>query len=104
MKELLNNVLFVCEEIDSIANGTNEQYESLYDFIADALDIEYTCDSRKQYLGCRFAVSLGGPSIYVNTRTGNVEGYWGGNYIERSFSSAAQSELDSICEGYFDSF
>lgn len=104
MNDLLENVLSVVDELDSIAEGINDQYESMYDWLEGALDIEYTCGSRKNYLGATIAVTLGGPNIYVDTRYGVVRGYWGNESYERSLGDSASRELDSICEEYFDSF
>ncbi len=47
-----------------------------YDYLMDALDIEYTVNSDKTYKGSRVLVSFGGPNIWINTLTEEVEGYW----------------------------
>jgi len=49
---------------------------SAYDYLQDALDIEYVVNSKGDYLGARILVAFGGPDIWVNTRTGMVEGAW----------------------------
>lgn len=104
MQELRGQVNYVVDEIESISNGTNDRYESLYDYLADVLDMEYICNSRKEYLGARICVAWGGPGIWIDTRRGVVEGYWGGESYEASLDASSQRELDSICEEYFDSF
>jgi hypothetical protein len=73
--------------VDSIANDlTTGEYDfepecegderSAFDYIKDALDIEYTISSAGDYLGARILVAFGGPNIWINTRTNVVEGYW----------------------------
>lgn len=52
---------------------------SAYDYLQDALDIEYIVSSKKEYLGARVLVAFGGPNIWINTRTKTVEGYWWGD-------------------------
>lgn len=47
-----------------------------YDYLADALDIEYIVSGDKSYLGARVLVAFGGPNIWINTRNNQVEGYW----------------------------
>lgn len=47
-----------------------------YDYLKDALDIEYVVNSKGEYLGARVLVAFGGPNIWINTRTKTVEGYW----------------------------
>lgn len=47
-----------------------------YEYLADVLDIEYVVNSKHEYLGARVLVAFGGPNIWINTRTNQVEGYW----------------------------
>lgn len=47
-----------------------------FNYLQDALDIQYIVGSDKQYLGARVLVAFGGPNIWINTHTGTVEGYW----------------------------
>jgi hypothetical protein len=58
---------------------------SAFDYLQDALDIEYIVNKDKEYLGARVLVAFGGPNIWVNTRTKVVEGYWWGEYAKASF-------------------
>lgn len=65
------------------ANDYHGEYEkgdilSAFDYLADALDIEYIVTSDKQYKGARVLVAFGGPNIYINTLTKEIEGYWWG--------------------------
>ena len=53
-------------------------YMTAFDYLQDALDIEYIVNSRKEYLGARVLVAFGGPNIWVDTRRGIVEGAWWG--------------------------
>lgn len=59
---------------------------SAFDYLQDALDIEYVVNSKAEYLGARVLVAFGGPNIWVNTRTNTVEGYWWGDSATASFS------------------
>jgi len=58
---------------------------SAFDYLSDALDIEYIVNGQRDYLGARVLVAFGGPNIWVNTRTKVVEGYWWGEYAKASF-------------------
>lgn len=84
------------EHVSSIADSiTNppEPYQDengewrgdVYEYLENVLDIEYICNSRKEYLGARVLVAFGGPNIWVNTRTETVEGYWWGSNAFASF-------------------
>ena len=59
--------------IDSIEDGVEP---SAFDWLENALDIEYIVDNQKEYRGARVLVSFGGPNIWVDTRRGIVEGSW----------------------------
>lgn len=61
---------------------------SAYDYLQDALDIEYIVNSKGEYLGARVLVAFGGPNIWVNTRTGTVEGAWWGDHATASFNDS----------------
>ena len=61
---------------------------SAFDYLQDALDIEYIVNSKREYLGARVLVAFGGPNIWVNTRTGTVEGHWWGDSATASFTDA----------------
>jgi hypothetical protein len=61
------------------------EYMSAFDYLQDALDIEYIVNKDRDYLGARVLVAFGGPNIWVNTRTKTVEGYWWGEVARASF-------------------
>ena len=58
---------------------------SAFDYLQDALDIEYIVSSKGEYLGARVLVAFGGPNIWVDTRRGIVEGAWWSNHATASF-------------------
>ena len=67
-------------------------------YLNDALDIEYTVSSRVEYLSARVCVALGGPNIYIDTRNQQVQGYWGGDYVERHYLNDALGLDDYLAE------
>lgn len=72
---------------------------SAFDYLQDALDIEYIVSSKKEYLGARVLVAFGGPNIWINTRTKTVEGYWWGDSAFSSFQD--NLGLDDALEELF---
>ena len=83
-----------CKSIaDSITNpemkedgDTGEKYrETAHEWMEDVYDIRYYVDCNKRYLGCELMVAGGGPTIWVNTYTKEVEGYWGGDKVLEPF-------------------
>lgn len=83
-KEMLRN--HVGEIVTKIEQGFTDEDKNYddepmtaFDYLLDALDIEYIVSSKKEYLGARVLVAFGGPNIWINTRTKQVEGYWWGD-------------------------
>ena len=77
---------------DKLSNGFGDDdlnYDgeemSAFDYLQDALNIEYIVNGKGEYLGARVLVAFGGPNIWVNTRTGTVEGAWWSDRAEASF-------------------
>ena len=70
--------------------------ESAGDWMEGTYDIRYYVDSRKEYLGAEIMVAGGGPTIWVNTYTKYVEGYWGGDRVNVPFID--ELDLDGYCE------
>lgn len=64
----------------------NDGEFSAFDYLSDALDIEYIVNRKGEYLGARILMGFGGPNIWINTRTKTVEGYWWGDSATASFS------------------
>lgn len=102
MKELQKYVDNVAKELKYIYNGeqTNDEGEpmTIFDYISDVLDIEYTFNSTMQLIGVRLWVTLGGPNIYIDTRAGEVVGHWGTD----SARAWAPSEICEEITSYFD--
>ena len=85
----------MCKNIaDSITNpnpkfiGPEDEeprQETAHDWMEGTYDIRYYVDRDKRYLGCEILVAGGGPTIWVNTYTQQVEGYWGGDKVLEPF-------------------
>ena len=73
--DLKNHVQYIADSLTNPAwDELNECEFSAFDYLECALDIEYIVNSKGEYLGARVLVAFGGPNIWVNTRTGIVEG------------------------------
>ena len=84
----------MCKEIaDDISNpkiskddgGEAIELQTAHEWMEDVYDIRYLVDREKKYLGCELMVAGGGPTIWVNTWSGYVEGYWGGDKVLEPF-------------------
>lgn len=92
-KMLEENVCSLLEDLKVICDeGT------LYDWLDDVLDVEYTKDLNGYFVGCNIAVTLGGPSVYVNTVSGDIEGYWGCDFARVPMPDDIRFEIDEVIE------
>jgi hypothetical protein len=89
-QELKSHVLYIVNQIE----GTDDiwkrdcedpEYASAFDYLRDALDIEYIVNGRGEYLGARVLVAFGGPNIWINTRNKTVEGAWWADSFESRY-------------------
>lgn len=101
MSDIQSNVDHI---IKTLADGPDEtelniddQPVNAFDYLQDALDIEYIVNSKGQYLGARVLVAFGGPNIWINTRTKQVEGHWWGDSCIKSYSQD-NWDLDAALE------
>jgi hypothetical protein len=92
--DLKNHVQYIADSLtnpdwDELNEGRDIDIEgefSAFDYLEGALDIEYIVNSKGEYLGARVLVAFGGPNIWVNTRTGMVEGAWWSDRADASFT------------------
>ena len=56
-----------------------------HEWMEGVYDIRYLVDREKRYMGCELMVAGGGPTIWVNTWTKEVEGYWGSDKVLEPF-------------------
>ena len=88
MSDVNNHVQHIA---NTLTNGFGDELNydgeemTAFDYLQDALDIEYIVNSKKEYLGARVLVAFGGPNIWVDTRKGIVEGAWWGDSASASF-------------------
>lgn len=88
-----------CGEVHEI-----EEFEqlSLYDYFGgDVLDIDYLVNYQKEYKGARILVAWGGPNIYIDTISGNVELYWWTESAKHRMRSDVIDAIDEWAEEYF---
>lgn len=97
-KEYFEYARRVADELEEYAAGTvtNDDGEPLtmWDYVNDALDFEFTIDSRKNYLGAKIYVALGGPTVWIDTRKKTVELRWGADSATALLSYDAAEQLD----------
>lgn len=89
------------DDIEKMTNGTYERddynYETIEEEFTDAytLDANYVIDGRGNMRGAWLYMTLGGPTVWVDTMRGVVRGTWGTDSFEWGLSEKAQ---DWVCE------
>lgn len=87
-QDIKNHVQHIADTISNPSEPYEDEYGEwrgdAFDWLQDALDIEYIVNSKKEFLGARVLVAFGGPNIWVNTRTNTVEGYW---WTDKAFAT-----------------
>ena len=68
-------------------------------FMEHVYDIRYIVDREKCYMGAELMVAGGGPTIWVNLYTKEVEGYWGTDRVQWAFQD--NIGLDEYCEDMY---
>ena len=85
---------------DEQEDGSVEQHGGASEWMEDVYDIRYIVDRDKRYMGAELMVAGGGPTIWVNLYTNEVEGYWGGARVTAPFID--NLGLDDYCEEMYD--
>lgn len=88
-------------QVYEIAENLNNSIMSGYDYLNDALDIQYIVDGEGNYIAARILVAFGGPNIWINTQTKTVEGYWWGDSAFASYYDDAMN-IDEACNEFWD--
>ena len=92
----------IAEEISAgpeqvnIHTGEDREEVTASKWMEDVYDIRYVVDRDKRYLGAQLMVAGGGPTVWVNTWTNEVEGYWGGDRVTWAFQD--NIGLDDYCQ------
>lgn len=105
MNENKNYCKHIADELTAIYNGeiTNEDGDTvtLYDYMSDILDFEYTITSRKEYKSVKIWVTLGGPNVWIDTELGSVCLAWGTDREEYYLNRIVCDEIDAIFEEFY---
>ena len=90
----------MCKNIaEEITKGTREVPDGespASEYMEHVYDIRYIVDREKRYYSAELMVAGGGPTIWVNLNTKEVEGYWGGDKVLEPFIDNLR--LDDYCE------
>lgn len=99
MSDIKNQVLNIVKVIETGIDLEGNEVD-IADYMQDVLDINYITQSDKSYKGARLLVAFGGPNIWIDTASKQVEGYWWSDNFTASYMNDALG-LDDYCEEIF---
>lgn len=110
----MNSENYLAEMVNSIADdlekvARNEFYEEDSEerqnyssdvdaYFSDAYDIEIRSGIHGEYRSVRVMLAGGGPSVYYDSKTACVIGYWWSTQFDSSVSNYANSAIDQYFE------
>lgn len=89
---------YKCPHCGTVSEVDELEQLSVWDYLEDALDIEYRIGSDKQYRSVCIMVACGGPNIYIDTASKSVELYWWGDRASYPISTDATDAVDEWAE------
>ena len=95
-KDIADGITNPVTSNDEQEDGSVEQHGGASEWMEDTYNIRYLVDHDKQYLGAKILVAGGGPTIWVDTWTNEVKGYWGTDRVNIMF--ADNLGLDDYCK------
>ena len=98
----------IAEELEQYYNGEITDEETgetlyLYDYFSDVLDFDIIINSQFQYSAVKVYVTLGGPTVWIDTYYGTIELRWANEkacyYVDKDIID----EVNNIWEEYYNS-
>ena len=90
----------IVEEIEEYAAGKMVDDDgnelSLYDYLNDVLDYEFTIDSQKEHKSAKIWITLGGPNVWIDTAERAVKLAWGTDREKYALDWDVCNEIDEI--------
>ena len=76
----------ISEPLERTDGATGEKRtETARDWMGGVYEIRYIVDREKRYYSAELLVAGGGPTVWVNLNTKEVEGYWGCDRVNEPF-------------------
>ena len=84
----------IVSEDNPVLDRENGDDVTAMDYLEDVLDIQFIVGSDRNYLAARILTGFGGPNVWVNTLTGNLEVSWWSETVYRQLPNDFISGLD----------
>ena len=93
--------VFRCPECGHVDDTDNYEMKTIWDYLNDVYNVEFRVDSSKELRSVQIMVACGGPNIYLDTASRDVELYWWTERARWPLSSDAVEALDDWAEEYW---
>lgn len=90
-----------CPHCETVNDVDDLEQLGIWDFLSDVFDVEYRCGSDREYRSVRVMVACGGPNIYLDSASKDVELYWWSERARYPMSYEAAEALDQWAEDYW---
>jgi hypothetical protein len=87
-----------CPDCETVHDIDDLEQLGLWDYFDDALDIEYRIGSDRRLRSVQIMVACGGPNIYIDTASRQVELYWWGDRASYPIDRDVCGEIDTWAE------
>lgn len=94
---------FKCPHCGSVADAEDYEELTIYDYMDDILDIDFTVNRYKEYSSCSICIGWGGPNIYIDTDSAEVKLYWGNTRESYPIHYTTRDAIDEYAEEYYNS-
>lgn len=92
---------FKCPECGHTTDPDEWEQLSVWDFLSDVYNVEFRVDSTKELRSVQIMVTCGGPNIYLDTASKDVELYWWTERARYPMSYDVVQALDDWAEEYW---
>lgn len=93
--------VFRCPECGHVDDVNAYEEETIWDYLNDVYNVEFRVDSNKELRSVQIMVTCGGPNIYLDTASRDVELYWWTEHARWPLSSDAVDALNDWAEEYW---
>lgn len=94
---------FKCPECGAVGDPEWWDVLSVWDFLSDVYNVEFRMSGKSadDLRSVQIMITFGGPNIYLDTASGNVELYWWGETAKWRMSMEAVDALNDWAEEYW---
>ena len=95
-----NEEVYILPDGEEILEGDIEP-ASLFDYFNDFLGVDYIVDSQKQFKAARILITCGGPNIYIDSYSGEVQLDWWSERATAVIPANICDEINAVFQEFY---